>query len=115
MSLAEKTCIPCKGGVPPLTYDQARTLHAETPLWQLAADASRIERRFQFPNFITTLSFVNQVGALCESEWHHADFSFGWGYCSIVFYTHKIKGLHENDFIIAAKVDQLFDQLPKAE
>lgn len=115
MSLSEKTCVPCKGGVLPLTESQANTLMAEVPLWRLEGAATRIERTFQFPNFVTALDFVNQVGALCESEWHHADITFGWGYCSIVFFTHKIKGLHENDFIIAAKVDRLYENMPKPE
>ena len=115
MSLTEKTCVPCKGGVLPLTEGQARVLLAHVPLWKMAPGAARIERNFKFVNFVTTLDFVNKVGALCESEQHHGDFTFGWGYCTVVFYTHKIKGLHENDFIIAAKVDQIFEKMPKPE
>jgi len=107
MSLTTKHCVPCRGGVPPLDPDAARRLASEVPGWQLSEDATRIERRFRFADFAAALDFVNQLGALAEAEGHHPDICFGWGYCSIVLYTHKIKGLHENDFILAAKVNAL--------
>ena len=105
--LTAKTCVPCKGGVPPLTDDQAKHYLGETRSWALNAAATRIERRFTFRDFVEAIDFVNRVGALAEQEGHHPDISFGWGYCNVVLYTHKIKGLHENDFIMAAKIDQL--------
>ncbi len=105
--LTAKTCVPCKGGVPPLTADEAKHYLGETPSWALDGAASRIERRFAFSGFVEALDFVNRVGALAEEEGHHPDISFGWGYCNVVLYTHKIKGLHENDFIMAAKIDRL--------
>ena len=107
MDLTTKTCVPCRGGVPPLTADAAARYLGEAPGWQLLESATRIERRLRFGNFAETLAFVNKVAELAEAEGHHPDISFGWGYCTVVFYTHKIKGLHENDFIMAAKVNEL--------
>ena len=77
------------------------------PEWALTDDATRIERRFKFRNFVEANGFVNQVGEIAEQQGHHPDISFGWGYARIVFLTHTIKGLHQNDFIMAAKVDEL--------
>jgi 4a-hydroxytetrahydrobiopterin dehydratase len=105
--LTARTCIPCKGGVPPLTRDEAETYRRETPKWDLIDDATRIRRSLSFPNFAAALDFVNQVGALAEREDHHPDITFGWGYADVCLQTHKIKGLHENDFILAAKIDRL--------
>ena len=107
MSLTAKSCTPCRGGMPPLSRADAERLLRDTPGWTLDPSATRIERAFTFPDFATALAFVDRVGALAEAEGHHPDLAFGWGYCRIVFYTHKIKGLHENDFIMAAKVNGL--------
>jgi 4a-hydroxytetrahydrobiopterin dehydratase len=106
-SLAEKTCTPCRGGVPPLTREEAESLHGQAPDWTLQDDAHRLERTFPFRNFREALTFVEQVGALAEAEGHHPDVSFGWGYATVSLRTKKIKGLHENDFIMAAKFDRL--------
>ncbi|HUZ73785.1 MAG TPA: 4a-hydroxytetrahydrobiopterin dehydratase [Stellaceae bacterium] len=106
-NLAEKTCTPCRGGVPPLTREDAERLRAQSPEWGLLDDARRIERRFQFGNFRDALTFVQRVGELAEAEGHHPDISFGWGYATVSLRTKKIKGLHENDFIMAAKIDRL--------
>ena len=105
-NLAEKTCTPCRGGIPPLTRDEAEALHTQAPDWQLLDDARRIERTFRFRNFRDALSFVQQLGELAEAEGHHPDISFGWGYATVSLRTKKIKGLHENDFIMAAKIDR---------
>lgn len=105
--LAEKTCAPCRGGIPPLTRDEAQALHAQAREWTLADDAHRVERTFRFENFRKALAFVLQVGELAETEGHHPDVSFGWGYATVSLRTKKIKGLHENDFIMAAKIDRL--------
>lgn len=107
MSLTAKTCVPCQGGIPPLSQEQAEVYLKEVPGWTLSPAADRISRRFAFPDFRTAQAFVTKVGDLCEAEGHHADICFGWGYAEVVFYTHKIKGLHENDFIMAAKVNAL--------
>lgn len=109
MGLTQKTCIPCQGGIPPLSYPEAEKLLAQVPGWSLTHDGTRLERRFTFPDFATALEFVNEVGDLSEEEGHHPDISLGWGYATVVYYTHKIQGLHENDFIMAAKVNQLED------
>jgi len=107
MSLTQKTCVPCQGGTPPLTADEAKGYMSQVPGWELSAAADRINRKFTFRDFLAALDFVNRVGALAEEEGHHPDIGFGWGYADIAFLTHKIKGLHENDFIMAAKVNAL--------
>jgi 4a-hydroxytetrahydrobiopterin dehydratase len=106
-TLAAKTCTPCKGGIPPLSSAEAERLLGQVPQWELRDDARRIERTFKFGNFAEALKFVEQVGALAEAEGHHPDLSFGWGYATVKLQTKKIKGLHENDFILAAKIDRL--------
>jgi 4a-hydroxytetrahydrobiopterin dehydratase len=106
-ALFDKTCTPCRGGIPPLTREEAEGLLAQAPDWSLLDDAGRIERSFRFWNFREALTFVQRVGELAESEGHHPDISFGWGYATVSLRTKKIKGLHENDFIMAAKIDRL--------
>jgi 4a-hydroxytetrahydrobiopterin dehydratase len=106
-NLADKTCIPCRGGIPPLEASAAKQLLAQAPSWTLMDDARRIERAFRFPNFKGAMEFVTKIGELAEAEGHHPDIHFGWGYVTVSMHTHKIKGLHENDFIIAAKIDRL--------
>jgi 4a-hydroxytetrahydrobiopterin dehydratase len=108
MSLATKQCIPCKGGIAPLDRAAAEPYLRDTPGWELSADATRIQRNFKFKNFVNALAFVNRVGELAETQGHHPDIGFGWGYCTVTLYTHKIKGLHENDFIMAAKINELY-------
>ena len=107
-ALTSKTCTPCKGGIPPLTLEQAQDFQVSG--WELQNDARQIERKFKFRNFGETLRFVTQVGELAEAEGHHPDISFGWGHAAVSLQTKKIKGLHENDFIMAAKIDRLADQ-----
>lgn len=110
MKLASKKCKPCRGGIPPLTASEAETFLREIPLWTLIDNGSKIKRDFRFKDFISALNFVLKMGELAEREDHHPDISFGWGYCNVTFYTHKIMGLHENDFVMAAKVDLLFQE-----
>ena len=105
--LADKTCTPCRGGIPPLTPDEAAALHGQAPDWALLDDAKRIERSYKFRNFAQALDFVRQAGDLAEAQGHHPDISFGWGYATVSLRTKKIKGLHENDFIMAAKFDRI--------
>jgi 4a-hydroxytetrahydrobiopterin dehydratase len=106
-TLAEKTCTPCRGGIPPLTVEEATSYQLAAPEWVLRDEASRIERTYRFRNFRQALAFVHAAGDLAESEAHHPDISFGWGYATVSLRTKKIKGLHENDFIMAAKLDRL--------
>ena len=106
-TLVEKTCTPCRGGIPPLTQEAAETFLGQTSGWALLDEAHRIERTFRFKNFREALTFVQQVGELSEAEGHHPEISFGWGYAIVSLRTKKIKGLHENDFIMAAKINRL--------
>jgi len=113
-TLAEKTCTPCRGGIPPLTRAEAEELLPQAPEWALMDSAHRIEKTFRFGNFREALAFVQKVGELAEAEGHHPDISFGWGYGTVSLRTKKIKGLHENDFIMAAKIDRLAPMADKA-
>ncbi len=110
-SLTDKTCTPCRGGVPPLTHEEAEAFRASVKDWELLDDAQRIQREFRFKNFREALHFVAEVGELAETEGHHPDVCFGWGHAEVSLQTKKIKGLHENDFIMAAKIDRLFDRM----
>lgn len=105
--LPARHCVPCRGGIPALTQAEAEAYLARVPKWSLRDGARRIERRFSFDDFRQALDFVVEVGELAESEGHHPDICFGWGWVELKWYTHKIDGLHENDFIMAAKVDRL--------
>ena len=108
-TLAQKKCTPCRGGVPRLTLAEAEHFRSQTPNWELRDDGYRIERTFHFSNFRAALDFVRDVGDLAETEGHHPDVSFGWGYATISLRTKKIKELHENDFIMASKIDRIFN------
>jgi 4a-hydroxytetrahydrobiopterin dehydratase len=99
--------MPCRGGMPPLTQQEAKELLAQAPEWALLDDAHRIERAFRFGNFWEALAFVQQVGGLAETEGHQPDISSGWGYATVSLRTKKIECLHENDFIMAAKIDRI--------
>lgn len=103
--LTAKTCLPCQGGTLPLTRKEAAPYLGQMPGWQLDDRATRIVRKFSFGNFVEALVFVSKVGQIAEEQGHHPDIEFGWGYARITLYTHKIGGLHENDFIMAAKID----------
>jgi 4a-hydroxytetrahydrobiopterin dehydratase len=105
--LSSKTCTPCRGGVASLTRTEAEDYLPQAEGWELVDDGHRIERTFKFRNFKEALDFVTRVGALAESEGHHPDVSFGWGWARVSWQTKKIKGLHENDFIMAAKANRL--------
>src|SRR5215813_12483228 len=106
--LAQKKCKPCEGGIAPLTGDRATALLAQLEAgWTLAADGGSIRRELAFKDFYRTMSFVNAVAHLANIEDHHPDLEVGYNYCHIVFTTHTVKGLSENDFICAAKIDQI--------
>src|SRR3954465_10907272 len=105
-SLAAKSCTPCRGGVPPFTTQEVAAHQRQTPEWSVQDDARRIERTFKFKNFAEAFAFVQQVARLAEAEGHHP-ISFGWCYVTVSLQTKKIKGLHENDFIMAATLDQI--------
>jgi 4a-hydroxytetrahydrobiopterin dehydratase len=105
--LASRHCVPCRGGVPPLQGEELALLSAELPDWRVM-DRHHIERAFLFPNFKSALAFVNRIGEIAEEQGHHPDICFGWGSVKVTNYTHKIAGLTESDFILAAKIDRLY-------
>lgn len=105
--LIGQKCVACRGGIPPLTREEIAPLAAQVPEWKLADDGLSISRALKFKNFKEAQAFVNKVGAIAEEEQHHPDIEFGWGYARIKLWTHAIKGLHQNDFIVAAKIDAL--------
>jgi len=104
--LAAKSCVPCKGGVPPLTHEQI-----EPVLERLGPNGWRVERDHQlvkeytFPDFSQALAFVDRVGAIAEQQGHHPDIFLTWGKVQLTIWTHKIDGLTESDFVLAAKAD----------
>jgi 4a-hydroxytetrahydrobiopterin dehydratase len=115
-TLVEKVCTPCRGGIPPPTREEAERYLGQVPGWELADDARLLRRTFRLANFREALAFVHGVGTLAEAEGHHPDLCFGWGYATVSLRTKKIKGLHENDFIMAAKVDRLAGEAnPRAD
>ncbi len=108
--LAEKHCVPCRGGIPPLSPEEYAPLLSQTPGWQVE-DGRRLVRSFKFKNFRQAMAFANQVAELAEAEGHHPDLHVRWGEVRVYFWTHKIGGLHENDFIMAARVDRIYDRM----
>jgi 4a-hydroxytetrahydrobiopterin dehydratase len=104
--LASKTCVPCRGGTPPLKGEELDDLWRQIPGWEVVEE-HHLRRRFRFKNFRQALDFVNRVGELAEEQGHHPDVGFGWGYAEVTVYTHKIDGLTESDFILAAKISKL--------
>jgi 4a-hydroxytetrahydrobiopterin dehydratase len=108
--LASRACVPCRGGIPPLAEGDARRLLAGTPEWRLEENGTRLVRRFEFEDFVKAMAFVNRVADLAEEQGHHPDIAIHWNKVDLVLWTHKIGGLHENDFILAAKVDRLLEE-----
>lgn len=104
--LSERRCVPCRGGVPPLTAEEIAPLAAQLADWQVV-DNHHLRKSYEFPDFRAALDFVNSVGDLADAEDHHPDIAFGWGRAEITIWTHKIDGLRESDFILAAKIDRL--------
>ena len=105
--LADKECEPCKGGVPPLAGDELEALHRELDAgWEIVED-HHLEKSFEFPDFVTALEFVNRVGELAEEQGHHPDLYLSWGEVRVQIWTHKIDGLTESDFVLAAKIEEL--------
>ena len=105
--LENRECVPCMGGVPPLNEEDAgKLLEQIDENWKIIENR-HIERSWSFEDFMGALEFVNSAGEICENEGHHADFEFGWGRVKVIIWTHKINGLTESDFILAAKLDLL--------
>jgi 4a-hydroxytetrahydrobiopterin dehydratase len=104
--LADKKCVPCRGGVPPLKGKELEALRRLVPYWTVVEE-HHILREYKFPDFAKALEFVNRVGALAEEQGHHPDILLTWGKVEIKLWTHKVNGLTESDFIMAAKIDRL--------
>jgi len=105
--LAERNCVPCRGGIPPLQGEALAKLAAELPGWRVVEE-HHIEKMFQTVDFKTALEFVNRIGVVAEEQGHHPDICFGWGKVVVTIFTHKIKGLTESDFILGAKIENFF-------
>src|SRR2546423_8669170 len=104
--LAERQCVPCRGGVPPMKGEQINEMASQLPDWQVVNE-HQLQRNYRFKDFRESLDFVNRVGELAEEQGHHPDICFGWGKADITIWTHKIDGLTESDFVLAAKIDKL--------
>jgi len=108
--LKDKKCVPCEGGVIPFDISEIHKYQKKVDGWDISKDNKEnffLIKKFNFKNFIDSQEFINKVGEISEDEGHHPDISFGWGYAEIKITTHAIEGLSENDFILAAKIDQL--------
>ena len=108
--LYQKKCIPCRGGVPPFDISEIHKYLKKVDGWNVKKNKDEIyflEKNFKFKNFSESQKFINKVGDIAETEQHHPDITFGWGYAKIQIFTHKIKGLVESDFILAAKIDKI--------
>ena len=110
--LASKTCVPCRGGVPPLAGPELEALRRQVPGWSVI-NGHHLQRGFAFSDFRAALGFVNQVGALAEEQGHHPDIYLAWGKVEITIWTHKIDGLTESDFVLAAKISRLAPAVSK--
>ena len=109
--LSKKKCVPCNGEIPGFDITQIHKYLKMVDGWEVKSDENKIYyllKEFKFKNFLDSQNFVNKVGEISEKEGHHPDICFGWGYVKIKIFTHAIKGLHESDFILAAKVDQIY-------
>ena len=110
--LLNKKCVPCEGGALPFDISEIHKYQKKVDGWNILKDEKKIfflNKKFEFKNFLDSQNFVNKVGQISENEGHHPDISFGWGYAEIKITTHAIEGLSENDFILAAKIDQLIN------
>jgi 4a-hydroxytetrahydrobiopterin dehydratase len=108
--LLNKKCAPCEGGVLPFDISEIHKYQKKVDGWDIIKNEKKkfyLYKKYEFKNFLESKIFINKVGDISENEGHHPDISFGWGYAEIKITTHAIEGLSENDFILAAKIDQL--------
>ena len=108
--LLRKKCVPCEGGVVPFNISEIHKYQKKVDGWDVIKNNKGIfflEKKFKFKNFLDSQNFINKVGKISEEEAHHPDIWFGWGYAKIKIFTHAISGLHESDFVLAAKIDRL--------
>ena len=109
-NLADKKCIPCEGGIPSFDLTEIHKYLKKVDGWDVKSDDNKtyyLLKEFIFQNFLESQNFVNNVGKIAEDAAHHPDIWFGWGYAKIKIFTHAIKGLHESDFVLAAKIDKI--------
>jgi 4a-hydroxytetrahydrobiopterin dehydratase len=104
--LSSRQCVPCRGGVPPLTAEEIAPLHSQLAGWEVV-NGHHLKKDYRFKDFKEALALVNRVGEIAEEQGHHPDICFGWGKVEVTIWTHKIDGLTESDFILAAKIDAL--------
>lgn len=107
MDILSKHCVPCKEGTASLAPETAQALLKDIPGWRITDDGKWLLKSYKFKNFVQALAFVNKVGEVAEAEQHHPDLGLGWGYVDIKLQTHAAGGLHENDFIVAAKIEKI--------
>ena len=110
--LINKKCVPCEGGVLPFDISEIHKYQKKVDGWDILKEKKKIfflNKKFKFKNFLDSQNFINKVGQISENEGHHQDILFGWGYAEIKITTHAIEGLSENDFILAAKIDQIIN------
>jgi len=108
--LLNKKCVPCEGGILPFDISEIHKYQKKVDGWDVKKNENKayfLEKKFTFQNFIDSQNFINKVGIISEKEGHHPDIFFGWGYAKIIITTHSIEGLSKNDFILAAKIDQI--------
>ena len=108
--LLNKKCVPCEGGILPFDISEIHKYQKKVDGWDVKKKNDNIyflEKNFVFKNFVNSQNFINKIGVLSEKENHHPEITFGWGYAKIAITTHAIEGLSENDFILAAKIDQI--------
>ena len=108
--LYKKNCVACNGDIPPFDTSEIHKYLKKVDGWNVKSNEDKsfyLTKKFSFKNFKKSQEFVNKIGEIAESENHHPDISFGWGYCEVKIFTHAIKGLAESDFILAAKIDNL--------
>jgi 4a-hydroxytetrahydrobiopterin dehydratase len=104
--LAERQCVPCRGGVPPLAGEEIKKLVGQLEDWHVINE-HHLQKTYRLEDFAESLEFVNRIGTLAEEQGHHPDICFGWGKVEVTIWTHKIDGLTESDFVLAAKIDKL--------
>jgi 4a-hydroxytetrahydrobiopterin dehydratase len=110
IDLADKKCVPCRGGVPPLSHDEIQPLMERVNGWTVEADKKLI-KTYKFKDFMGPMGFANRIAEIAEGEGHHPDLYVAWGKVEVFIWTHKVDGLTESDFILAAKIDRAFDGL----
>ena len=111
-NLKDKTCGPCEGGIIPFNISEIHKYQKKVDGWDISKDEKKkffLNKKFKFKNFLDSQNFINKVGEISENEGHHPDILFGWGYAEVKITTHAIEGLSENDFILAAKIDQIIN------